>query len=115
MEDACGVSPSLPAGGSCLPKQTYFVSEWKSAIFFFFPFSSFFFPPHPTKISGKAEQGHEKQTSALELGTGTCPKPVGSARGLLGAHRARSIHPDPGFSQELGSPKSALEEEFSGF
>lgn len=103
---------SQPAGAVYPSRPILFQS---GNLLFFFPFSSFFFPPHPTKISGKAEQGHEKQTSALELGTGTCPKPVGSARGLLGAHRARSIHPDPGFSQELGSPKSALEEEFSGF
>lgn len=50
-------------------------------LFFFFSFSSFFFPPHPTKISGKAEQGHKKQTSALELDTGTCPKPSSGHRG----------------------------------
>lgn len=108
MEDACGVSPSLPAGGSCLPKQTYFVSEWKSAIFFFFPFSSFFFPPHPTKISGKAEQGHEKQTSALELGTGTCPKPSsghgGSARGTSSQEHPPRSRLFPGAGQPQISP-----------
>lgn len=105
MEDACGVSPSLPAGGSCLPKQTYFVSEWKSA--FFFPFS-FFFPPHLTKISGKAEQGHEKQTSALELGTGSCPKPSsghgGSARGTSRQEHASRARLFPGAGQPQISP-----------
>lgn len=37
MEDACGISPSLPpAGGRCLPKQTCFVSELRFVVFFFF-------------------------------------------------------------------------------
>lgn len=103
---------SQPAGAVYPSRPILFQSG--NLLFFFFPFSSFFFPPHLTKISGKAEQGHKKQTSALELGTSTCPKPS-SGQALLRAHRDRSMHPDPGFSQELGSPKSALEEEFSGF
>lgn len=74
MEDACGISPSLPpAGGRCLPKQTCFVSELRFVVFFFF-FSSFFFPSplvlHLTEHSRKAKQGREKQTHTLRSGAG---------------------------------------------
>lgn len=86
-------------------KQNYFVSEWKSA---FFSFSSFFFPRHLTKLSGKAEQGHEKQSPALELDTGTCPQP-GSGHGGSAWGTSNQRHPPrpclfPGAGQPQISP-----------
>lgn len=84
MEDACGVSPSLPPSRrrELFTQADLFCFGVEICLFFFFfSFSSFFVPPHLTIISGKAEQGHEKQTSALELDTGTCPRARGSAWG----------------------------------
>lgn len=115
MEDACGVSPSLPAGGSCLPKQTYFVSEWKSAFFFFSPSPPFSSLPIRLKSLGKLSRATRNKPQLWSWAQAPAQSPAVATGPLLGAHRDRSMHPDPGFSQELGSPKSALEEEFSGF
>lgn len=103
---------SQPAGAVYPSRPILFQS---GNLLFFFPFSSFFFPPHLTKISGKAEQGHENKPQLWSWAQAPAQSPAVATGALLGAHQARSMHPDPSFSQELGSPKSALEEEFSGF
>lgn len=102
-----GFLPLSQPSGAVYPSRPILFQSG-NLLFFFFPFSSFFFPPHLTKISGKAEQGHKKQTSALELGTGTCPKPSsghgGSAQGTSRQEHAPRSRLFPGAGQPQISP-----------